>query len=89
MTLPLRLRLLLLPAAAAAAAAQQAPTLYDQLNGLSFRNPAGNATSRSTDAVTHREQCVLYSEIDNVTSVNKVSVRIPSLAPPCSLYAVY
>ena len=55
MTLPLRLRLLLLPAAAAASA-QQAPTLYDQLNGLSFRNPAGNATSRSTDAVTYCEQ---------------------------------
>ena len=46
--------------------------LYDSLAALAFRNPGGDAgTSRASDVLAHKGQCVLYSEIDNVTSVNK------------------
>jgi hypothetical protein len=46
-------------------------SLYDALSALQFRNPAGLGRTRASDTTTHREQCVLYSEIDNVTSINK------------------
>lgn len=55
----------------AAAAAARSDTLYDSYSRLQFRNPAGLGQSRAGDMVSHKEQCVLYSEIDNVTSINK------------------
>ena len=54
-----------------AAAGLGGASLHDSLSALQFRNPAGLGRGRASDTTTHREQCVLYSEIDNVTSVNK------------------
>lgn len=46
-------------------------TLFDAYNKLEFRNPTYNNVARKNDGVTHVPQCVLYSEIDNVSSINK------------------
>jgi hypothetical protein len=49
-------------------------TLYDAYNSLQFRNPATDNVVRAggdSSTVAHRDQCVLYSEIDNVTSIEK------------------
>ena len=45
--------------------------LFDAYSQLQFRNPEGMGVSKASERVAHKEQCVLYSEIDNVTSINK------------------
>ena len=54
-----------------ALASAAAGSLYDAYTSLSFRNPADNNIVYPGDGISHKEQCVLYSEIDNVSSVNK------------------
>ena len=52
-------------------ASAQPTSLFESYSALQFRNPDDSATARSTDVLTLKEQCVLYSEIDNVSSINK------------------
>jgi hypothetical protein len=44
---------------------------FESLSSLTFRNPPGLGLSTNQDSIKLHPQCVLYSEIDNVTSVNK------------------
>ena len=55
----------------ASVAAARANPLYDAYTQLQFRNPETNNVARSTDGQSLVPQCVLYSEIDNVSSLNK------------------
>jgi uncharacterized protein (DUF608 family) len=78
MAAPLLLLLLLLlllqpghAGATAAPSAAPSAALFDAYSQLQFRNPEGLGESRAGEVLTHKEQCVLYSEIDNVTSINK------------------
>eukprot|EP00656_Telonema_subtile_P055540 TRINITY_DN8636_c0_g2_i1.p1 TRINITY_DN8636_c0_g2~~TRINITY_DN8636_c0_g2_i1.p1 ORF type:complete len:1042 (-),score=198.12 TRINITY_DN8636_c0_g2_i1:161-3286(-) len=45
--------------------------LTDLLLALQFRNPEGVGISRSSDVTELHPQCVLYSETDNVSTVNQ------------------
>ena len=64
--------LLLLPHSGTTLLADAASSgLFDSYAQLQFRNPAGLGESRARDTITRKEQCVLYSEIDNVTSIEK------------------
>ena len=38
---------------------------------MQFRNPGDNRVVRAGERTTHVPQCVLYSEIDNVTTINQ------------------
>ena len=66
-TLPLLLALVLQPHTVGAAPADTSSALFDAYSQLQFRNPGGLGETRAGDTITHKEQCVLYSEIDNVT----------------------
>ena len=39
------------------------------LDLLQFRNPSGSPPMTSTTVLTHRDQCVLYSEPENATQI--------------------
>ena len=68
----LLLLLLLLPHSGTTLLADAASSgLFDSYAQLQFRNPAGLGESRARDTITRKEQCVLYSEIDHVTSIEK------------------
>lgn len=48
-----------------------AQSLYDKYSSVQFRNPTDHNVARQSDGRAIQPQCVLYSEIDNVSSINK------------------